>query len=371
MPDNNDNPRIAIVHDWLYGGGAEKVIEALHQIYPDAPIYTSYCTDEWRDRLDNKVITGYLQHTPFRQLRKFLPLLRQWWFARLDLSEFDIVISSSGNGEAKFINVPNGKHICYCHTPNHFYWRHYDEYLQNPGFKPAWLARLGLKALINPLKKRDYQAAQKVDFFIANSTHIQNDIKKFYHRDSEVIFPPVNIDRFSSLSNIKYQISNSRSGFVTMGRQVPMKKTDLIIKACNELELPLTVIGRGPEHNNLVNIAGPTITFKTDITDEQMPAELANAKAFVFASFEDFGIAPIEAMACGTPVIAYKAGGALDYVIPGQTGEFFAEQTVDSLMSALKSFNNDDYNPDEIIEKANQFSTEKFQTTIQKFFTKI
>ena len=156
-----------------------------------------------------------------------------------------------------------------------------------------------------------------------------------------------------------------------MGRQVPMKKTDLIIKACNELELPLTVIGRGPEHNNLVNIAGPTITFKTDITDEQMPAELANAKAFVFASFEDFGIAPIEAMACGTPVIAYKAGGALDYVIPGQTGEFFAEQTVDSLVSALKSFNNDDCNPDEIIEKANQFSADKFQTTIQKFFTKI
>ncbi len=365
MPDNNDSPRIAIVHDWIYGGGAEKVVEALHQMYPDAPIYTSYCSDEWRERLDDKVVTGYLQRTPFRQLRKFLPLLRQWWFARLDLSEFDVVISSSGNGEAKFINVPNGKQICYCHSPNHFYWRHYDEYIRDPGFRPKWLVRLGLRLLVKPLRRADYVAAQKVDYFIANSTHIKNDIKQYYNRDSEVIFPPIDVDRFRNIAKPKEQI-----GFVTMGRQVPMKKTDLIIEACNQLELPLTVIGQGPEHDRLVQLAGPTITFKTDVTDKQMPAELASAKGFIFASFEDFGIAPIEAMASGTPVIAYRAGGALDYIIPGQTGEFFAEQTVDSLMSALKTFDSSKFSPKEIRQYANQFSTEKFQELIKSTIDK-
>jgi hypothetical protein len=158
--------RVALVHDWLYGGGAEKVVLELHKMFPDAPIYTSYCTDEWRHNLDNKVITGYLQNWPFSSLRKFLPLLRQRWFRTLDLSEFDIVISSSGNGEAKFVSVKEpAVHICYCHTPTHFYWRHYEQYLRNPGFRPYWLVRLALKVLVKPLRKRDYRAAQKVGYF--------------------------------------------------------------------------------------------------------------------------------------------------------------------------------------------------------------
>ena len=148
-------PKIAIVHDWIYGGGAEKVILEIHKLYPDAPIYTSFCSDEWRERLDNKVVTGYLQRWPFSKIRRLLPLLRQWWFAKLDLSEFDIIISSSGNGEAKFVRKsrPDQLHICYCHTPTHFYWRHYDEYIKRPSFRPQWLARLGLRTLVRPLKK--------------------------------------------------------------------------------------------------------------------------------------------------------------------------------------------------------------------------
>lgn len=357
--------RIAIIADWIYGGGAERVVEQLHQLYPKAPIYTSYCSDEWRQKLDNKVVTGYLQYPPFRQLRKFLSLLRQRWFSRLDLSEFDVVISCTGNGEAKFVRATNGTHVSYCFTPVHYYWRHYETYLESPGFKPAWLARLGLKLLVSPLRKRDYKAAQNVDQFIALSSHIQADIKQFYGRDSDIIFPPVDTERFKDTAE------QERHGFVTMGRQVPLKRTEILIQACNDLSAPLTVIGRGPEHDSLVAIAGPTIKFKTDVTDEQMPMELASAEAFLFASFEDFGIAPIEAMAAGTPVIAYKAGGALDYVVPGKTGEFFDDQSIESLRATLDSFDASTYDPESISKSAQKFSNEKFQQSIKRYLEKI
>jgi glycosyltransferase involved in cell wall biosynthesis len=192
-------PRVAIVHDWLYGGGAERVIYELHQLYPEAPIYTSYCSREWRDKLDNVVVTGWLQHWPFNRLRKFIPFLRIWWFTHLDLSAYDLVISSSG-AEAKGIKVPKSTlHINYCHAPTHYYWSRYDEYMSRPGFgifDP--LARLGLKLLVSPLRKWDFKAAQRPDYMIANSSHIQAEITKYYNRDSTVIFPPVNIERFQT-----------------------------------------------------------------------------------------------------------------------------------------------------------------------------
>lgn len=356
--------KVAIVHDWLYGGGAERVVYELHKMFPDAPIYTSYCSDEWRKKLDDRVVTGYLQHAPFRQLRKFLPVLRQRWFARLDLSEYDLVISSSGNGEAKFVDVPNGKHVCYCHTPNHFYWRNYETYLKNPGFRPKWLVRLGLRTLVGLLRKRDYAAAQEVDYFIANSTHIQKDIKTYYGRESAVVYPPIRTAMFQRATPAK---SSEAPTFVTMGRQVPHKKFDVIVQACTDLSMPLTVIGRGPEHERLTQIAGPTVTFKTDVTDVQMPEELAAASAFIFASLEDFGIAPVEAMAAGRPVIAFEGGGALDYVVPGKTGEFFAEQTVESLAQALQKFDSSTYDARAIRYHAASFSEESFAKSMRKF----
>lgn len=354
--------RYAIVHDWLYGGGAEKVVLELHKIFPDAPIYTSYCTDEWRQKLDNKVITGYLQHWPFSKLRKFLPVLRQRWFSKLDLEGFDLIISSSGNGEAKFVRSPKGaRHICYCHTPTHFYWRHYDEYLANPSFRPKWLVRLGLKLLVGPLRKRDYEAARKVDYFIANSTHIQKDIKQFYGRDSAVIHPPVDTERFSRTT------SSVRKGFVTVGRLVPFKKVDIIIQACNQLKLPLTVVGRGPDYQRLKSLAGPTVKFDTNAGDDDIVRYMASAEAFLFAAEEDFGITPVEAMAAGTPVIAYKAGGALDYVIEGETGLFFEEQTTDSLIATLKLFQSKKFIRQKINKHAKLFSTDRFRQSFQEF----
>ncbi len=353
--------KVALVHDWLYGGGAEKVVYELHQMFPDAPIYTSYCSDEWRQKLDNKVVTGYLQKWPFSQLRKFLPLLRQHWFRNLDLSGYDLVISSSGNGEAKFVRVKKpAVHVCYCHTPTHFYWRHFDTYYKTPSFKPYWLVRLGMKLLVGPLRRSDYEAAQKVDYFIANSTHIKNDIKEFYGRDATVVFPPVNIERFIQKSEA------TKKGFVTVGRLVPHKHNDIIVQACSELGLDLTIVGRGPDLERLQNLAGPTVTFVTNASDEEVASYLAGAEAFLFASFEDFGITPVEAMAAGTPVIAYKAGGALDYVVPGKTGIFFEEQTVQSLTTALQAFNPKDYSSADIKKAATAFSTEHFRKNLEQ-----
>lgn len=358
--------KVAIVHDWLIGGGAERVVEQLHKLYPEAPIYTSYCSDEWRAKLDGKVVTGFLQHWPFSALRKFVGPLRIWWFGRINFSGYDLVISSAGNGEAKDINVPKGvKHICYCHAPTHFYWRSYQQYLNKPGFgvlNPV--ARMGLKLLVGPMRKRDYRAAQKPGCFIANSSFIQKEIEQYYGRESVVINPPVDVERFAS------QTQNKRLGFITMGRQVAYKRIDLIVDACTKLDLPLTVIGRGPEHDDLVRRAGPTVTFRTDITDEHMPAMLESAEAFIFAAKEDFGIAPVEAMAAGTPVIAYKDGGAQDYVIPGTTGQFFTEQSVSSLCEALSSFDLNDYSSRLIANKAQDFSSKNFAKNVQAFIEK-
>jgi glycosyltransferase involved in cell wall biosynthesis len=351
--------RVAIVHDWLVGGGAEKVVLELHHMFPDAPIYTSYATDEWRQKLDGKVVTGWLQH--FGKLRKFMVLGRIWWFGHLNLDDYDLVITSSGNGEAFGVKTgPNTLHVNYCHSPTHYYWRHYDQYLARPGFgvfDP--LARLGLKLLVGPLRKWDYKAAQRANVMIANSTHIQADIKKYYGRDSVVVHPPVDTERFTDAPE------QPRSGFVTMGRLATMKRVDLIVDACTQLNVPLKVIGRGPAYADLVKRAGPSITFLNNVSDEDMPSQLASAKAFVFASFEDFGIAPIEAMATGTPVIAYQAGGALDYVVPSQTGEFFPEQTVESLKSALQNFDPSIYNPNDIKSASLAFSSEHFHKNIR------
>lgn len=362
------NLKVAIVHDWLVGGGAEKVVEGFHQIFPDAPIYTSFCSDEWHEKLDNKVVTGWLQNWPFSKLRKFLPIFRIWWFEHLDLRGFDLVISSSGNGEAKSVKrlKPGAIHVCYCHSPAHFYWDKYEEYLKKPGFgifDP--LARLGLKILVKPLRRYDIKAAQRPHYFIANSTHIQQKIKQYYRRDSIVINPPVDIERFN---NKKTKTSN---GFVTIGRLKPYKKTDLIIKACNKLKVPLKVLGDGPEYKKLKKLAGSTVELLGKASDQEVEQALAESSCFIFAACEDFGIVPVEAMAAGIPVIAYKAGGALDYVVPGKTGMFFESQTVDSLAKVIKNFDAKRFKQSDLVAKVQEFSQQNFIKKLTNFIEKV
>lgn len=362
-----EQQRVAIVHDWLVGGGAELVVEQLHKLYPDAPIYTSYATKEWRERLDGKVHTGWLQ--PLGKARKFIPLLRIIWFTNLKFKNYDVVISSSG-AEAKGVKVPEGTiHINYCHAPTHYYWSRYEQYMKQPGFGPSldWLARIGLRLLVAPLRKWDYTAAQRPDYIIANSTHIQAEIRKYYDRESTVMFPPVAIGRFQKPENQK----RTRKGFLISGRQTPYKRFDIAIEACTKLHLPLVVVGDGPDNARLRKLAGPTVTFVGRVSDAVLEEELASASAYIFPGLDDFGISAIEALASGTPVIAYKAGGALDYILPGKSGDFFESPTADSLGIALKSFKPDRYSAPAIAVFAQRFSAERFRERFTTYITKI
>lgn len=357
------NLRVAIVHDWLVGGGAERVVMALHEMYPDAPIYTAYCNDSSRKAFgDADIRTSYMQNAPFSYMRKFLPVLRQQWFGRLDLREYDLVISSSGS-EAKGIKrlKKGAKHICYCHSPTHYYWVRHTEYLRNPGFGKLLnpFARAGLKLFVGVNKRWDFKAASRPDVIIANSTCVQERIKKYYKRDSIVVHPPVDTGRFK-LSTVK------RRGFVTAGRQTPYKRFDLAVSACTLANLPLKVIGSGPEHDKLKSIAGPTIEFLDKVSDAEMPGHFAGARAFIFPNEDDFGIVPVEAMATGTPVIAYKKGGALDYVEDGKTGLFFTHQGIQILAETLKQADKYPWKEFVISRQAQQFSSAEFKRKIKE-----
>lgn len=356
--------KVAIVCDWLIWGGAERVVAELHKMYPQAPIYTSYATNEWKQKLDNKVITGYLQRWPFSISRKFIPFLRARWFSRLDLSKFDLVISSSG-AEAKGVKTGSGTtHVCYCHAPTHYYWDKYNQYMKSPGFGPFnWLARMGLRILVGPMRKWDYKAAQRSNFMIANSTHTQKMIKKYYGRDSVVVHPPVDVERFAQETRNKQQ--ETRKGFLVAGRQAPYKHFDLAVSVCKDLDLPLTVVGKGPEHEQLVKIAGSRTKFFTGVSDEEMPKYFQSAEALIFPGVEDFGIIAIEALAAGTPVIAYKAGGVLDYLKEGKNGQLFFEQTKDSLAAVLKNFDASKYSPSDIKLTAQRFSAANFRENLR------
>ena len=357
--------KVAIVHDWFVGGGAERVVYELHKMYPEAPIYTSYCSPQWRDKLSGaKVITSYMQHWPFSKIRKFLPPLRALWFSRLDLSGYELVISSSG-AEAKGVRVEApAVHINYCHAPTHYYWSRYDDYLANPGFgRLDWLARLGLKILLGPMRRWDYKAAQRPHHMIANSNYTKDQIKKYYDRGSVVVHPPVEIDRFAH----KYE--EPRRGFVTASRQTPYKRIDLAVATCTKLNVPLVVLGSGPEHSHLKKMAGKSVTFLRGKSDEELAHYFQTSLAFIFPGVDDFGIVAVEALAAGTPVVAFARGGALDY-IDAKTGILFKEQSVDSLAKALDGFSSKTFHATDLAARAKEFSTVEFSKNISRHINK-
>jgi glycosyltransferase involved in cell wall biosynthesis len=360
-----DKPlKVAIVHDWLVGGGAELVVEQLHILYPNAPIYTSYATDEWRKRLNGKVRTGFLQH--LGKLRKFVPFLRIWWFTHLNFAGYDLVISSSG-AEAKGIKVPKGTiHINYCHAPTHYYWTRYDEYMQHPGFgRFDRLARLGLKLLVSPLRRWDYKAAQRPHHIIANSTYIARAIEKYYNREATVIFPPIDVEQFANSQK------QARDGLVIVGRQTPYKRVDLAVTACTQLNKTLTVIGRGPDHDRLVAMAGPSITFRTDADDAEKARIVQSSQAFLFPVIDDFGISAVEALAAGTPLVAYKGGGALDYVEDGVNGLFFDDQTAEGLAAAIRRLPHYTFDNKAIMQSTKRFAPAVFRQRMHDYIATI
>ncbi len=354
-------PKIAIVCDWITGvGGAERVILALHDLFPDAPVFTSTYEPGTSTAFKNVDIrTSWMQRLPkFLRRHQLLTLPRQWHFGHLKLKGYDFVISA-GSAEAKSVRAIGGKHINICYTPTLYYWVKPENYLQKngtDGLNIVW--RLGLKLLLPSMRRWDKKAAKRPDVIYAISTAVQQRIKQYYDRESRIIYPPVDVERFQNTQ------ATERHGFVTYGRQVQHKRFDLAIAACNSAKVPLLVIGDGPEHSRLESMAGPTITFKQNVSDSELPALLASAEAFIFTNEEDFGIVAVEAQAAGTPVIAYRAGGALDTVIEDVTGEFFDEQTTASLNSKLTSFDKNKYRIDPLVAHASKFSGGNFRNAI-------
>lgn len=361
-------PKIAIVHDWLTNmGGAEKVVLALHEAFPDAPIFTSVYTPENLPEFEGlDVRTTSLQKLPaaLRRLHRLFPTLRVRAFRKLDLSDYDIIISSS-SAEAKQVRKtrPDQVHICYCHTPIRYYWSHYKEYKKDPGLgRLNPLIRLAVPLFVPHQRRLDYKAAQNVDVFIANSTEVQKRIAEYYKKPAIVVYPPVDTKRFTPASL-------RGDYYVALGRQVPYKRVDLSVKAATKLNLPLKVYGNGPEHDRLVGLAGPSVQFFTDrygdASDAAVTEALNHAKGFLFPSEEDFGIVQVEALAAGTPVIAYSQGGALD-IVDGETGILFHDQSINSLIEAITIAEEKTFSPSTLNRRAKRFDKSLFITKMRK-----
>ena len=352
---------IALVHDWLTNmAGAERVLLEIKKIYPEAPIYTSVFDPKGASDFANSDIrVSYLNRWPlFKNKRELLIPYSPLAFESFDFSDFDVVISNTTFPAKGIITKPNTVHICYCHTPSRYLWEPQIDPRASSGFLSGLRKRVAHKNRI-----WDQMAADRVDHFIANSHYVAKRIKKYYGKESVVVYPPVNINKFKVGKK-----EDIKDYFLFVSRLVGYKRCDLVIDAFNKLGLPLKVIGRGPEKKNLEKRAKLNIEFLGYLSDEEIGKYYREAKAFVFAAEEDFGIVPLEAMSSGRPVIAYGTGGASETVKPGITGEFFPYQTVESLVEEVKKFDERKYDPETIRKHAEQFSEEVFR---EKFSTAV
>jgi glycosyltransferase involved in cell wall biosynthesis len=348
--------KVAIVHDWLNQiGGAEGVLEALVETFPDAPVYTSMYARHimparyrdwdirttWMDRLPGI----YDHHQPYLLL---YPLA----FGSLTLEGYDLIISNKSAFCMGVKTSPKTRHICYCLTPTRYVWN-YKEYVQR---EQIGVARQLVKPFLGWLRRWERRAASRVDAFVAISREIQDRIHLRYGRDSEIIYPPVATDGFAPES-----ADEIGDYFLLLSRLVPYKRIDLAVRAFTKLGLPLWVGGDGRDRASLEAMAGPNVRFLGRVPDEQVGSLMARCRGFVFPGLEDFGITPVEAMAAGRPVIAHKGGGALDTVVEGVTGLFFEEQTEESLSEAVRRFEGMVFDPASIVTHAHSFNTRSFQ----------
>lgn len=328
----NKQPKVALVHDWLVGqGGGERVLRCFHEMWPEAPIYTLVYDEAkapaWTRECD--VRTTYIQKWPgakshHKLLLSFMP---KAWEA-LDLTEYDLVISSCSSCCKGVLTRPDAVHICYCHSPIRYVWDLYYDYLESAGA----VKRLFMPSAIHKIRQWDYLAAQRVDYFVANSAFVAERIKKYYQREAQVIHPGAYVPD-------ELPPERSRDYYLVVSRFVHYKRVDIAVEACNRLAKRLVIIGSGgEEERSLREMAGPTIEFRGHVSDEEMRNAYAGARAFLFPGIEDYGLTPVEAMGYGVPVLAYGKGGALETVSDGQTGLFFYEQNADSLCECIERF---------------------------------
>lgn len=359
--------KIALVHDWLISeGGGEEVLKSIYDLYP-SPIYTLVANP--RNFSDSsflkkaRIVTSFIQSLPgaakiYRKYLPFFPIAIE----QFDLSDYDVIISSCHAVSKGVLTKSDQLHICYCHTPIRYAWDLYYQYLKEEHLR--WGLRGGIaKMVLHYIRLWDLAAAQRVDFFVANSKHTARRIKKTYNRDAKVIYPPVDVDRFEVRPN-------KDDFYLTGSRLVSYKRIGLVVEAFLRMpEKKLVVIGDGPEFKKIKAVAGNNIEILGRVSPEVLKDYMQRAKAFVFAAEEDFGIMPVEAQACGTPVIAYGRGGVRESVVENSTGIFFENQTADSIVNAIEKFEGlqNGFNPDTIRKNAERFNKKRFKKEFEEF----
>jgi len=369
--------KVALVYDRVNKwGGAERVLLALHEMFPGAPLYTSVYGPRrapWA-KVFPKIYTSFIQKIPFaKNSHELLGWLMPLAFESFNFDQYDLVISVTSEAAKGVITKPQTKHLCYCLTPTRYLWSGYEEYFPNPIMR--WLTQ----PIVKYLRNWDRVAAQRPDVMVAVSTAIKERIKKYYGRESKVIFPPGGSPRKNSLLRVSPQAKTSRSFlleanrpyYLVVARLVPYKKVDLAVRAFNKLGLPLVVIGTGSEQFKLKLKSKKNIKFVGQVSDEELARYYRGAKALIMPQEEDFGLVAVEAQGFGVPVIAYQKGGAKDTVIDGKTGLFFDQQNPESLSRVIRGFDKHHFNEEELILHAGKFSKANFKKGLLKLINQL
>jgi len=353
--------KLALVHDYLnQEGGAERVARVFCRTFPESPLYTSLydaraMDPSWRE-VDVRVSFLQRLHPSLRVAKALLPLYPSA-FESFDLTDYDVVLSSSSTFAKGVLTGPDTYHICYCHSPARFAWMYHD---YAAGMRLGRVGRAALPVVVSGLRLWDYNAAQRVDLFIANSRNTARRIAKFYRRDAAVLHPPIDVDLFRpTMERQPY--------FLVLARLLPYKRIDVAIEAFNRLKWPLLIVGDGPDAARLRRLAGPTVRFTGRVDDAEAREHLRHCQALIWPGEEDLGIAPLEALASGRPVVAYRAGGAVETLVDGVTGRFFDRQTPYALIDVLRAFDPDAYDPAVLRAHVAEFDVRVFQRRLRQF----